>query len=133
MEDDDYDSQEEGDVYDDNQNRRELGQEEKEQQRELEMDEGADANQSRWTSTWNRDHQEVREDEYDNEEEEMELQSLVKRTIKVGNKQIPMGSTPRPESKRKICFKFTTRRLREEELAQIKGEIAAKQDRKSVV
>lgn len=71
VQDDDYDNQEEGHVYDDNQNRRELGQEEKQQQRELEEDEGADVNQSRWMSRWSQDHQEeVQEDGYDNEEEE---------------------------------------------------------------
>ena len=52
----------------------------------------------------------------------------------MGQKHIPLGSNPGPkEQKRKLRFKFTTRRpTREEELAQIKGEIAAKQPQKRV-
>ena len=50
----------------------------------------------------------------------------------MGEKQILVGSTLGLDPQRKICFKFTTRRPREEELAQIKGEIAAKQPPKRV-
>lgn len=71
VQDDDYDNQEEREIYDDNQNHRELEQEGKQHQRELEEDEGPDANQSQWMSRWNKDHQEeVQEDDYENEEEE---------------------------------------------------------------
>ena len=52
----------------------------------------------------------------------------------MGQKHIPIGSTPGPkEPKRKLCVKLTTKRpTREEELAQIKEEIAAKQPQKQV-
>ena len=71
--------------------------------------------------------------EEDSEEEEFEVQSLAKKTIQVGEKQIPFGSTLSLEPKKKLCFKFTTRKsTRIEELAQIKGEIAAKQPQKRV-
>ena len=53
-------------------------------------------------------------EEDDDEEEETKLLSLEKKTITVGDKQIPMGSTPRLESNKKVRFKFTTKRPREE-------------------
>ena len=52
----------------------------------------------------------------------------------MGQKQIPIGSIPGPEEpKRKLRVKLTTKRpTREEELAQIKEEIVAKQPQKRV-
>ena len=50
----------------------------------------------------------------------------------MGEKQILVGYTPRLDPQRKISFKFTTKRPREEELVQIKGEIVAKQSQKRV-
>ena len=70
--------------------------------------------------------------EEDDEEEEIEVQSPVKITIMVGDKQILEGSTIGSEPKKNIRFKFTTKRPQEEELAQIKGEIIAKQPPKRV-
>ena len=60
-------------------------------------------------------------EEEDDEDEGTKVQSPMKKTIIVGDKQIPVGSTPRLEPKEKIRFKFTTKRPREEELSQIKG------------
>ena len=65
--------------------------------------------------------------EEDNEEQEPKVQVPVQKTITVGQKQIPMGSMPGPQPVKKIKFKLTTRRPREEELALIKGDITAKQ------
>ena len=70
--------------------------------------------------------------EEDDEEEEIEVQSSMKKTIPVGDKQIPVGSTPEPELKKKIRFKFIARRPHEEKLAQIKGEILANQPPKRI-
>ena len=79
------------------------------------------------------DHEKDIEEE-DKEKEEYEVQVSAKKTIQVGEKQIPVGSTLGPkELKKKICFKFTTRRpMREEELVQIKGEIVATRPPKRV-
>ena len=71
-------------------------------------------------------------EEDDNEEEEIEVQSPVKKTIIVGDKQILVGSTPRTKPKEKIRFKLTIKRPREEELAQSREETIAKQPPKQV-
>ena len=48
-------------------------------------------------------------------------------TIIVREKQIQVGSTPRPKPKKKLRFKFyEIGRPREEELAQIKEKITTK-------
>ena len=75
-----------------------------------------------------------KEDTEESKNEESEEQEQAQKTIQVGQKQIPIGSTPGPEEpKRKLRVKLATKRpAREEELAQIKEEIAAKQPQKRV-
>ena len=50
----------------------------------------------------------------------------------MGEKKIPMGAIIGPQPLKKWRFKFTTKRPREEELAQIKGDITVKQPPKKV-
>ena len=71
-------------------------------------------------------------EEEDDGEEELEARVPTQKTITVGEKQIPMGSTLGPEPVRKIKVKFTTQRTREEEIEQIKEEISKKQPPKRV-
>ena len=54
------------------------------------------------------------EEDIDEEEEESKVWPEVQKTITVGEKQIPVGSTPRPQPIKKIRFKLTTKRPREE-------------------
>ena len=61
------------------------------------------------------------------EEEEQEVQIPTHKTITVGEKQIPVGSTLGPQPLKKLRCKFATKRAREEEIEQIKKEITTKQ------
>ena len=57
-----------------------------------------------------------KEDTEESKNEESEEHEQAQKTIQVGQKQIPIGSTPGPEEpKRKLRFKFTTRRPTREE------------------
>ena len=75
-----------------------------------------------------------KEDTEESKNKESKEQEQAQKTIQVGQKQIPIGSTPGPEEpKRKLRVKLATKRpAREEELAQIKEEIVAKQPQKRV-
>ena len=54
------------------------------------------------------------------------MEEPTQKIIIVGEKQIPMGSTPRPKSLKKLRVKFTTKRKREEEMKPIREEITRK-------
>ena len=87
-------------------------------------------------SSTSKEEQSNKEDseEESSEKEKFEERVQVKKTIQVGQKHIPIGSTPGPEEpKRKLRVKLTTKMpTREEELVQIKEEIAAKHPQKRV-
>ena len=71
-------------------------------------------------------------EEDDDEEEEPKLQAPMQKTMIVGENQIPMVYTPKPQPLKKRRFKSTTKRTRDKEIEQIKKEITTKQPPKRV-